>query len=149
MGCLRNHSSEFRLTIKGEPKPVSVGVCQELSKLGRKALCNAYRHAKAESIQVLIEFGSNAFKLTIADDGIGMDSTTHAAGKRANHWGLPGIKEKATKLGAQFAMVSDDSSGTTILVTLASRVAYASDHHEHRIPGLRWLFRKPKARTSE
>jgi signal transduction histidine kinase/ligand-binding sensor domain-containing protein len=142
MEFVRYHPAEFRMTISGEPTPLKDEVCQELAKLGREALSNAYRHSKAERIEVQIEFGSGLFKLSITDNGMGITRSTLEDGRIPNHWGLPGMRERANKLGATFEIVSDSGSGTSVIVTLKSRLAYLTERSEHRFLKLKWRFRK-------
>jgi signal transduction histidine kinase len=130
------------MTISGEPTPLKDEVCQELAKLGREALSNAYRHSKAERIEVQIEFGGGLFKLSITDNGIGITRSTLEDGRIPNHWGLPGMRERANKLGAKFEIVSNNGSGTSVIVTLKSRLAYLTERNERGFLKFKWRFRK-------
>ena len=120
-----HYASTFTLTVLGDPKNLHAHVCEELGKLGREALCNAYRHAKAAQIEARIEYRPDALRLLISDDGVGIDKDILAKGAVENHWGLPGMKERASSIGADFRVVSGYGSGTIIQVEVAAQLAYA------------------------
>jgi signal transduction histidine kinase/ligand-binding sensor domain-containing protein len=127
MGLAHYGPSIFRLNVTGETVPLNSRVSDELAKLGREALSNAFRHAKAETIEVHIAYSAEALDLTVHDDGIGISAETLAAGGVQNHWGLPGMKERAIRIGASIQILSEPSSGTTIRVSLSSGLAYIKD----------------------
>lgn len=118
------HPAEFKLTVVGDVAPLDPTVCEELLKLGREALRNAYQHADANMIEAILDYGKESLRLTFADDGKGIAPEILANGQRPNHWGLPGMKERASAIGASFQVDSDPSRGTRITVVLASGLAY-------------------------
>jgi len=61
-------------------------------------------------------------------------------GARQGHWGLPGIRERARRMGARFRLWSEPGAGTEAELTVPARIAYGT---LHRHLGLR-LFRKSK-----
>ncbi|AXC10024.1 Sensor histidine kinase [Acidisarcina polymorpha] len=121
----RYYPSEFSLIVLGEPKALYTHVCEELCKLSREALCNAYRHAQADHVEARIEYRLDVLRLSVSDDGMGIDEEIVAEGAVDNHWGLPGMKERASSIGATFRVVSGRGSGTIIQVELPSQVAYS------------------------
>ena len=75
----------------------------------------------------------------IRDDGKGIDSKLLDAG-RDGHWGLPGMRERAQQIGAQFDMWSEVGAGTEVELRIPASVAYATSPNRG---GFR-LFRKQK-----
>jgi signal transduction histidine kinase len=120
----RHFPSEFRLTLSGEPKPLYPHVYEEYCKIGKEALCNAYRHAKASLVEVTIEYNSDFLRLSICDDGIGIRQETLADGGVSGHWGMPGMRERAASIGAALRIESSAQSGTTVQVEIPSRLSY-------------------------
>ena len=47
-------------------------------------------------------------------------------GARAGHWGLPGIRERAKRIGAQLKLWSESGAGTEVELTVPASVAYAA-----------------------
>jgi signal transduction histidine kinase len=52
----------------------------------------------------------------IRDNGCGFD--VDAASRKADHWGLAGMRERAGKLGAEFSLESVPGHGTEIKIRL-------------------------------
>ncbi|HSI58757.1 MAG TPA: ATP-binding protein, partial [Ideonella sp.] len=116
---------EFSLHQQGEPRPLRPGVHEELYRLGREALVNAYTHARAHHIALRLQWGDDALGLSVADDGCGIAPAILAAGGRAGHWGLAGMQERAADLKATLELHSEAASGTTVSLRLPAQLAYA------------------------
>src|SRR5580704_4432966 len=84
------HGTEFRVTVEGSPRALSPVLQDELYRIGREVLRNAFRHARAKLIEVEIRYSAQELRLRIRDDGIGVDSKVLESGARPGHWGLPG-----------------------------------------------------------
>ena len=126
MELSQHYTSEFHLTVVGEPRDISTNVCEELCELGREALCSAYRLARAQIIEVKIEYRADALRLAVSDDGIGISNETLAEGGVESYRGLPGMRERAAKMGATLRVLSSPGSGTIVQVDISSRLAYSS-----------------------
>jgi nitrate/nitrite-specific signal transduction histidine kinase len=63
--------------------------------------------------------------MRIRDDGVGIDSDILKQGCREGHWGFPGMRERAAKIGARLDIWSRAGAGTEIELRLAANVAYA------------------------
>ena len=140
----QHHRSEFRFTVRGEARTLNTHVCEELSDLGREALCDAYRHANARLIELTLDYRSDSLRLTISDDGIGIDSTLVDGGIR-NHWSMPRMKERAASIGATLRIISSSGTGTIIQLQIPSHRAYTSPAHGR----IKKLLRRLKAREPE
>lgn len=114
----------FRVVVEGAACPLHVEVQDELYLVGREALINAFRHSHGESVEVVLRYGREYFELEVADDGRGMDAVVSAAGNREGHWGLPGMRERAARIGAAFELGPGASSGTCIRVRVPATRAY-------------------------
>jgi signal transduction histidine kinase len=64
------------------------------------------------------------FRLRIRDDGKGIDSSVLKEGARTGHWGLPGMHERAKKMGARLKIWSEPGAGTEAELTVPARIAY-------------------------
>ena len=62
----------------------------EIYRIAREALRNAFHHAQASRIEVEIAYDHQLFRLRIRDDGKGIDPAVLEEGARQGHWGLPG-----------------------------------------------------------
>jgi hypothetical protein len=73
----------------------------------------------------------------IRDNGCGIDPKTLQTG-RDGHWGLPGMRERAERIGARFHVWSSPAAGTEVELLVPSHVAFTSQSHER---GPRWFSR--------
>jgi signal transduction histidine kinase/ligand-binding sensor domain-containing protein len=124
-------SPAFRVTVEGPPRDIKAMLQDELYRIGRELLRNAFRHARANEIEVEIRYDPEEFRLRFRDDGVGIDPTVLSAGALAGHWGLPGVRERAKLAGAQLAFWSQPGAGTEIQVTVPASVAYAKKARLH------------------
>ena len=103
-----------------------------------EALRNAFHHAHASQIEAEIIYDNRDLRLRIRDDGKGIDRNILQEGARAGHWGLPGIRERAKRIGGQFDIWSEAGAGTEIQLTVPASRAYAIPQAQRRFG----LFRK-------
>jgi ligand-binding sensor domain-containing protein/signal transduction histidine kinase len=135
----------FRAIVEGTSRALTLVLQDELYRIGREILRNAFRHARAKRIEVEIRYDEPEFRLRIRDDGIGIAPEILNAGARAGHWGLPGVRERAKLVGAKLDFWSDARAGTEVQVTVPASVAYLNS----RNPRLLGLFRKPPRSHAE
>ncbi|HEV7912668.1 MAG TPA: ATP-binding protein, partial [Albitalea sp.] len=84
-------------------------------RIAEEALRNIDRHAHASHVHVALRDGGNGtIELSIADDGVGFDTTLPHAG----HYGLVGIKEQAQLIDAELSLTSVAQRGTTLRLSL-------------------------------
>ena len=61
--------------------------------------------------------------MLVRDDGRGMDEQVLRAG-RDGHWGLPGMRERADRIGARLKVWSRAGAGTEIELLVPGHVAF-------------------------
>jgi signal transduction histidine kinase/ligand-binding sensor domain-containing protein len=130
-------SPVLRVTVEGERQNLSSAIRVEVYRIAREVLRNAFRYAEAHQIEAEIRYHDQEFRLRIRDDGKGIDPKILEEGRRAGHWGLPGLRERAEKIGARLDFWSRLGTGTEVQLTLPGGVAYETHHSS----GFR-LFRK-------
>jgi signal transduction histidine kinase len=114
------HKPELRVVSMGEPREINPVVRDEIYRICREAVANAFRHAKAQMIQVKIQYEKVGLTIDIVDDGGGMDEKTNQFG-RMGHFGLRGMRAHARRIGAEFSVTSVLGGGTH--VRLRARIA--------------------------
>jgi signal transduction histidine kinase len=117
----------FRLLVEGAPEPLHPILQDDLYRIAREAVGNAFCHARAKSIEADISFGERILRLRVRDDGIGMESNVSRGG-RDGHWGLAGMRERAKNIGARFDLWSQAGAGTEIEVVVPAAIAYRNRH---------------------
>jgi signal transduction histidine kinase len=128
----------FDVTVEGARRILSPALQDEVYRIGREVLRNAFRHAHASHIEAEIRYDTRNLRLRIRDDGKGIDRHILEEGARAGHWGLPGIRERAKRIGGRFDIWSEAGAGTEIELTVPASRAYAQPQAQRRFG----LFRK-------
>ncbi len=129
---------KFDVTVEGSRRILSPALQDEVYRIGREVLRNAFRHAHASHIEAEIRYDKRHLRLRIRDDGKGIDPHILEEGARAGHWGLPGIRERAKRIGGRFNIWSEAGAGTEIELTVPASKAYAEPQAQRRFG----LFRK-------
>jgi signal transduction histidine kinase len=124
-----------RIIVEGQARTVKPAIRDEVYRIAREALRNAYQHANAQKLEVEIGYDSREFSLRVRDDGEGVDPKVLAQGRRPGHWGIPGMIERARDLGGNLNVWSQSGAGTEIELRIPAGIAYrggrirSSDRH--------------------
>ena len=87
---------------------------RELWRIAKEAVVNVERHAQASHLRIVWRTDGRAAELTVIDDGLGFER--HLA--RADSYGIIGMRERATSIGARFEIESREGEGTTVRVVV-------------------------------
>ena len=128
----KEDTTEFGLVVEGPPKDLHPIIRDELYRISREALQNAFKHARARHIEAEINYGERVFRLRIRDDGEGIPAEILEQG-RSGHYGLPGLRERAKQVGADLTIWSRAGTGTEIDLSLAGSIAYGKSPRRSRL----------------
>ena len=133
-------SGALQLALVGAPRDLHPIIRDEIYRIVREALCNAFRHAEAHRIETEITFGERALRVRIRDDGKGIPHEVLEKG-RHGHYGLCGMRERAGHIGGKLEIWSRLGTGTEIELSVAGSIVYRTP------PGspLSRLFRRKQA----
>lgn len=120
-----------RIDVQGTPRDLHPIVRDEVYRIAGEALRNAFRHAQAHRIEVEVRYDERQFRLRVRDDGNGIDPKVLREG-RAGHFGLPGMRERAGRIGGNLDVWSELESGTEVEVTVPGSIAYTTSRARHR-----------------
>jgi signal transduction histidine kinase len=84
---------------------------REMWRIAQEALTNVERHAKATKVRVVWRCNGQAAALEVLDDGVGFPEGT--AG-RFDSYGIVGMRERASSIGATLDLVSAQGRGTRV-----------------------------------
>ncbi|MFK3741083.1 sensor histidine kinase [Massilia sp. TN1-12] len=115
----------FALRIEGRERRLDDAVADEAAHIVCEALRNAFAHAGARRIEVVLGYGRRAFDASVRDDGRGLDAEVARTGYRSGHWGLIGMRERAERIGARLALESRPGGGTAVVLAVPAARAYA------------------------
>lgn len=137
------YPADFTVTMKGENRPLHPLIRDEVYRIGREALVNAFRHSKASEIEFEIEYALRYLRISVRDNGCGIDPEFLEAG-REGHLGLSGMNESAEKIGAELKIWSRAESGTEVELMVPRFVAYRRKSSGGLVNRLRDFYRRKK-----
>ena len=139
-----HNPARFHVAVEGPPRYLHPILRDEIYAIAREAVRNAFHHAQARNIEADITYSGSLLRLRIRDDGKGMDPGIVAEG-RAGHYGVPGMRERAKRIGGKLDVWTGTGAGTEIELSIPGSIAYGTS------PGrtVLGLFRKKAARTHD
>jgi signal transduction histidine kinase len=84
----------------------------QLFAIGREALSNVQKHARATAAQVRVDARPGMVALEVRDNGRGFDTAVGHPG----HFGLDSMRSRATEIGGRLAITSAPGFGTLVRV---------------------------------
>jgi signal transduction histidine kinase len=126
-----NHAV-FHVAVEGTSRDLHPISRDEIFRIAGEAMRNAFKHAQAQRIEVEIQYLDRHFRLSVRDDGKGMDCKFVNEGGRVGHYGLRGMRERAKLLGGELTVRSQLDSGTEVKLSLPAANTYATpDSNKH------------------
>ena len=113
---------EFRMFVEGRQKPLNPLLRDEIYRIGREVLTNAFRHAHAKRVEIELKYGSRDFRLVVRDDGCGVDQ--QLLSRRNGNGGLSRMRERTDRIGAQLHVFTGPSAGTEVCLSVSGGIAY-------------------------
>lgn len=121
---------ESVLNVEGMPYALPPDYEDNLLRIGMEALTNALRHARAHTVQVNLVFMREQVTLSVSDDGLGfIVGSQHPGGG----FGLPGMWERAERIGGRFTLTSCPGKGTVVTITVP-RLLSTKEIHKAMLP---------------
>ena len=137
----------FRIVVEGQQRALRPLLRDEVYRVGREAIVNAFRHSQAKSIEVELKYSHIGLRLIVRDDGRGIDSEVIPKG-RDGYFGLSGMRERADRMGAHLHLWSSASAGTEIELSVPRRVAF-EDNRSGRLTWLTKYIRKTPRQSKD
>ena len=120
------HRPAFRVAVEGQSRDLHPILRDEVYKIAAEALRNAFLHANAKQVEVEIRYDDESFRLRVRDDGKGIDAAVLSAQSREGHYGLPGMRERATLIGGKLTIWSEVDAGAEVELRVPASIAYAT-----------------------
>jgi signal transduction histidine kinase/ligand-binding sensor domain-containing protein len=137
----------YRVITHNVRRPLRPAIRDEVYRIGREALVNAFLHAQASNVEVEVEYASSYLRIMVRDDGCGIDPQVLDAG-RQGHWGLPGMRERSEGIGASLKLRSRIGAGTEVELIVPSTIAFESQPQGPATRWLAWLSREKLEKRS-
>jgi signal transduction histidine kinase/ligand-binding sensor domain-containing protein len=129
----------FEVIVEGERHGLAPMVQEEILRIARELLRNAFQHAHAHRIEAEIRYDADVFRMLVRDDGRGIEPKILKDGGRPGHWGMAGVHERARGIGARLEFWSEARAGTEVRLTLPAAIAYEKPRNGARFrPFRKW-----------
>jgi signal transduction histidine kinase len=126
----------FRVAVEGDARDLHPILRDEIYRIAAEALRNAFQHAWAGRVEVEIRYDDEQFRLRVRDDGKGIDPAALSRQLSEGHYGLAGMRERATLIGGKLTVWSEVNEGTEVELWVPASSAYIADRRAS------WLSRK-------
>ena len=110
----------------GDPRDVHPIVRDEIYRIGYEAIRNAAAHSRGSRLEIDIHY-ANDLLLRIKDNGIGIDPDFADKG-REGHFGLQGMRERASRIHGKLSIVSSANAGTEVTLIVPGGIVYREAH---------------------
>lgn len=106
------------LQVGGEARPLPPGLELSAYRIVQEALTNVRKHAPATRATVAIDYGADALRLRVADDGTDGPPPRANGGGGGSGQGLVGMRERVTMLGGRLEAGPAPGGGFVVTATM-------------------------------
>ncbi len=121
------YHTSFHISSEGKSLPILPSAFDEILDIVREGIRNAFLHAQASRIDVLVAYEPRQLRIVVADDGCGIDPKALRRAATHGHWGVIGMHERADKLGARLELKHRAPHGTELTLIVPCRVAFRDE----------------------
>lgn len=114
---------DFRAFVEGRPRPLHPIIRDEVYRIGREALVNAFRHPRVKSIEIKVEYAHNNLRIVVRDAAKGLDPQVLREGQ-GWHRVVSEMRERAERIGGRLKIRSQPAKGTEVELTVPGQVAF-------------------------
>ena len=138
---------EVDVIVEGNERPLNAAPGNDALQVGRQAIANAFQHARASRIHVLLSYGEQHLRIRIQDNGCGINEETLNVG-RPGHYGMAGMQERAERVGGNISIRSRLGEGTEVDLYVPAHLIY-----QHGVSGSdrsfadRWRYAVRRLKT--
>ena len=120
--CRMQSPIDVSFSVVGDAKEMHPVVRDEVYRIGYEAIRNACMHSGAGRLEVALSYTED-LTLRVSDNGTGIDPAIADRGKDG-HFGLQGMRERATRIGGKLTLRSSSSSGTEIRLLIPGSIIF-------------------------
>ena len=107
-----------RMSQSGVEPPLATDTRARLFSIAHNALTNAFLHARATGVEVILDFESGRIRLTVADDGVGLPEGYAERGR-----GFKGMTADAERMGGTLIVEGGEGEGGTTVTCVVPHEA--------------------------
>jgi signal transduction histidine kinase len=119
----RDTGTVVDVIVEGRERPLNAATGNDVLQVGRQAITNAFQHAHASKIHVLLSYGERELRIRVQDNGLGISEETLNL-RRPGHYGIAGMRERAERLGGSISIRSRVGEGTEVNLSVPVHLLY-------------------------
>lgn len=105
---------EVEVAVEGQERRLPHALEAAVLRVGREAVTNAVRHAGAHTLRLVIRYDADVIALRVQDDGRGITLVDAEDARHNGHWGIVGMRERASRIGGTLDIASAPGAGTQV-----------------------------------
>jgi ligand-binding sensor domain-containing protein len=127
-------SMQVSLTVRGKTMVMHPVARDEVYRIALEAIRNACIHSRASEMNIVLCYGRD-LTVNVHDNGRGFDPSLVRTGK-PGHFGISGIKERASRIGARVSFATAVNDGTEFSLVVPGRMVFHSSRYgwRHLVP---------------
>jgi signal transduction histidine kinase len=122
---------KLELCLYKEPRSLSTEIRRELVQIGKEALVNALKYARATTVRIELSYRPGEVRCCVTDDGRGFVPSSLPTGRSG--FGLFGMRNRAERLGGKLVVNSQPGRGTKVLALVPLSPTFAGDSGKGKI----------------
>jgi len=116
---------EISIKNEGEPLAILPEIQQAVFYVFQEVLSNIEKHARADQVNVIIQWNEDSLAVAVSDNGIGFYPQQI---DRSKHFGMGIMRERIEKLDGQLDIISSKNTGTTVTFSIPFRLSIKKGH---------------------
>ncbi|MFE6866305.1 sensor histidine kinase [Kitasatospora sp. NPDC057692] len=128
IGAFERAGLPVRLTVEGEPQPLSPGVDLTAYRILQESLTNVAKHAAGTAAEVTLAYSGSRVLLTVANARPASAARSAVATPSDGGFGLIGMRERASAVGGRLTADRRPCGGFLVSAELPLRTAAREEH---------------------
>lgn len=110
----------IRFAAFGKERRLEQGIETALFRFAQEALTNCRKYADPDQVEVKVEFIPGMVRVVVEDDGAGfvLEEVLRRQGRKGEHFGLLGMKERIDLFDGEFQVTSAPGKGTKVVAQI-------------------------------
>jgi signal transduction histidine kinase/ligand-binding sensor domain-containing protein len=109
---------QIRLSVYGESRRLPRALELTTLRIAREAIANAVKHADARHLEIVLSYTRRDLQLRVRDDGRGLLPSDEDIAPHDGHWGIVGMRERATRIGGALQIAGALNRGTVVSLSV-------------------------------
>jgi signal transduction histidine kinase len=116
--CIAGLDIDLDFVVAGSHRRLSLSTETAALRIAREAVVNAVKHASPSRIAIHLAYEDRLLRLSVRDDGPGFAPGAESAASNGGHWGIKGMRERASRAGGTLEITGAAGDGTTLALSL-------------------------------